>query len=115
MEGESRKRAVGKKNVRIALVIFQQHVVTRLQGLDEMIDAFEAAKRVIDDNYFMQVSGDKFDEVHDMDISTESITNFISSIPRSEVDQWVAMSKDDQKIFRNKVKVFVRWFFCLWD
>ena len=83
--------------------------------VDEMIEAFEAAKRIIDDDYYEEVSGDRFDDVGSMDFSTESLNKFLDSIPHSEVLQWVAMSKADQKIFFKKGKLFIKYFFSLWD
>lgn len=82
--------------------------------INDMIEAFEAAKRVLDDEYYEQVSGDRFDKVNELD-STESIDSFLGSIPRKEVKKWAAMSKADQKIFEKKAKVFIKHFFSLWD
>jgi len=67
--------------------------------LDTMIEGFEAAKRVIDDDYCSIVSPG-FPE---------------KKATRKEVMQWVKMNKEDQKIFKKKSKLFIKWFFDLWD
>lgn len=69
--------------------------------LDEMIEAFEAAKRVLDDDYYKQVSGD----------SLEAIEN----ATRADIKEWMRLNEADQKLFRKKVKVFIKHFFSLWD
>ena len=69
--------------------------------LQEMIDGFEAAKRVIEDDYYKEVSGD----------SIEAISN----ASHEEIMEWVRRSKADQKLFRRKMKLFTEWFFHLWD
>lgn len=70
-------------------------------SLDEMIEAFEAAGRVIDDEYYKEVSGD----------SVEAINN----ASRKEVRKWFKLSKADQKLFQKKIKIFTKYFFSLWD
>lgn len=69
--------------------------------LDEMIEGFEAAKRVCEDEYYIEVSGD----------SIEAINNATSD----EVKQWGKMSVADQKLFKKKMKIFMEYFFNLWD
>jgi len=69
--------------------------------IQEMIEAFEAADRVIADEYYIEVSGD----------SIEAISN----APREEVLKWGELSKADVKLFEKKSKVFIKWFFHLWD
>ncbi len=51
--------------------------------LDEMIGAFEAAKRVTDDEY--------------------------------NLETWFEDSERDMETFRTKSKIFMKWFFYLWD
>lgn len=69
--------------------------------LDEMILGFEAAKRVCDDEYYKEVSGN----------SLEAINNATSK----EIREWGRLSIKDQKIFKQKMKIFVDRFFNLWD
>lgn len=71
------------------------------EHIDEMIEAFEAARRVQEDDYYMEVSGDSVDAIR--------------NASRKEVRQWAAMSRTDQKLFDKKIKVFTKWFFRLWD
>lgn len=69
--------------------------------LDRMIEGFEAANRVTEDDYYKQISGD----------SIEAMGN----APREEILEWGEASKRDQKIFSDKMKLFNKWFFALWD
>ena len=69
--------------------------------LGEMIEGFEAAKRVIDDEYYKEVSGD----------SVEAIKN----ASKDEIKQWGAMNMADQKLFAKKGRIFIKHFFGLWD
>ena len=67
--------------------------------LDKIIEGFEAGKRVNDDEYFMATNAD---------ILTRQPT-------REEVLSWGELSKADQKIFNDNMKLFIKWFFHLWD
>jgi len=69
--------------------------------LNEMVEAFEAAKRVIDDDYYKEVSGDSIEAIH--------------NATREEIIKWGELSKADQKLFEKKVKIFIKWYFHLWD
>ena len=69
--------------------------------LGEMIEGFEAASRVIENDYYKEISGD----------SIEAITH----APREEILKWSEMASNDQKLFRQKSKIFIKWFFNLWD
>ena len=69
--------------------------------LDEMIEAFEAAKRVSEDEYYKEVSGD----------SLEAVRKATSK----EIRECGKLNLADQKLFKKKIKVFVEWFFNLWD
>ena len=69
--------------------------------LGEMIEGFEAAERVINDEYYKEVSGD----------SVEAIKNASDE----EIKQWSAMNIADQKLFSRKGKLFIKHFFGLWD
>ena len=69
--------------------------------LDKMIEGFEAANRVIEDDYYKEISGD----------SIEAITH----APREEMLKWGEASKRDQKVFSENMKLFNKWFFALWD
>ena len=64
--------------------------------LGEMIIGFEAAKRVIDDDYYLE-------------------TGFPEKRFEGDVKQWGEASLKDQKIFKQKMKVFIKYFFNLWD
>lgn len=69
--------------------------------IDEMIEGFEAAKRVCDDEYYKEVSGDSIEDIY--------------NAPREEIEEWNRLAKEDQKLFEKKMKVFTKWFFHLWD
>lgn len=69
--------------------------------LDKMIEGFEAAKRVLDNEYYKEVSGD----------SIEAIQN----ASRKEVKQWYKLSRADEKLFKKRMKLFSKYFFDLWD
>jgi|GEM_PF-3449461 len=69
--------------------------------LDEMIEGFEAAQRIIADEYYKEVSGD----------TVEAVTK----ASREEVLKWGALCEADQKLFHQKVKIFTKWYFHLWD
>jgi hypothetical protein len=69
------------------------------EALDEMIEGFEAAKRVGEDEYFKTISPD---------FPNKDAT-------RKEVRQWIKASEEDQKLFKKKMKVFIDNFFHLWD
>ena len=69
--------------------------------LDDMIMGFEAAERVIGDEYYKQVSGD----------SIEAIEN----ATHKEIKEWGRLNLEDQKLFEQKGKVFIDNFFGLWD
>jgi len=69
--------------------------------LDKMIEGFEAAKRVDDDDYYKEISGD----------SLEAIIN----APSGDTKKWIEASEKDQKIFHDGIKLFNKWFFALWD
>ena len=67
--------------------------------LDRIIDGFEAGDRVIEDGYFKKANDD---------ILTRKPTS-------EEVKGWVESSRVDQKIFKDSMKLFSKWFFALWD
>lgn len=67
--------------------------------LDKMVEGFEAGKRVVDDDYYLTTNAD---------ILTRKPT-------REEVLSWVELAKADHKIFSVNMKLFVKWFFHLWD
>lgn len=69
--------------------------------LEELIEGWEAANRVCDDEYYKQVSGD----------SIEAIGN----ATRKEIREWHRLSVKDRKLFEKKMKLFTKWFFHLWD
>ena len=69
--------------------------------LDEMVEAFEAAKRVSEDEYYKEVSGDSLEAIRD-------------ATPK-EIRKWGKLNWADQKLFKKKIKVFNDWFFNLWD
>ena len=58
--------------------------------LDKMIEGFEAAQRILEDEYYKEISGDNF-------------------------DAWGEASKKDQELFHRSMKLFNKWFFSLWD
>jgi hypothetical protein len=67
--------------------------------LDQMIEGFEAGDRVARDDYYMGTNAD----ILELEPASE------------EVKGWIEASKKDQKIFYDKMKLFSRWFFALWD
>jgi len=69
--------------------------------LDEMIEGFEAAQRVLEDEYYKEVSGD----------SIEAIRNATPG----EIRKWGELNLADQKLFYKNGKLFIKWFFDLWD
>jgi len=67
--------------------------------IDQMIEGFEAGRRVNEDEYFMATNADVLERK-----------------PTSEeVKQWGEMSNKDRVIFYKNIKVFNKWFFHLWD
>ncbi len=64
--------------------------------IEEMIVGFEAAQRVIDDDYF-------------------KTTGFPEQHKEGDAKKWIKLSKEDQKIFKDKMKIFIKWYFHLWD
>ncbi len=69
--------------------------------LGEMLEGFEAAKRVGEDDYYKIVNGDSL--------------NAIFTATPNDVAEWSRLAKEDRKLFEKKMKVFTRWFFHLWD
>jgi hypothetical protein len=69
--------------------------------LDEMIDGWEAAKRVCDDDYVNKIQPNWFEK-------DEKLT-------KKTLDKSCEMMKEDQKLFEKKAKLFIKWFFHLWD
>ena len=67
--------------------------------LDKIIEGFEAGKRVNNDDYYMSTNAD---------ILTRKPA-------KEEVLSWSEASKVDKKIFNDNMKVFIKWFFHLWD
>jgi len=67
--------------------------------IDQMIEGFEAGKRVEVDDYYMATNAD---------ILTRNPT-------REEVLSWNELYKVDRKIFNDNMKLFIKWFFHLWD
>ena len=64
--------------------------------LGKMIEGFEAAKRVWEDEYYLH-------------------TGFPDNRFDGDVKQWQVESEIDQKIFKKKAKIFIDRFFSLWD
>lgn len=69
--------------------------------LSDMIEAFEAAERMKNDDYYKEVSGD----------SLEAIKN----ASKKEIRMWHKLYLKDLKIFEKKAKVFIKYFHHLWD
>ena len=69
--------------------------------LGEMIIGFEAANRVLEDDYYKEVSGD----------SIEAIRH---ATPK-EIRKWGKLNWADQKLFHERMKLFNKHFFSLWD
>ena len=77
-------------------------------NIDAMITAFEAADRILNDDYYKEewskAIGDR--DLEDV-LSDEDM--------RKLVEKTYKMAKADEKVFHKNVKVFTRWFFSLWD
>jgi hypothetical protein len=69
--------------------------------LEEMIEGWEAAQRVCEDDYVDRVQPRWFEK-------GEKLT-------KKTLNKTMRMSKRDQKLFEAKMKIFVEWFFHLWD
>ncbi len=67
--------------------------------IDRMIEGFDAASRVDKDEYYIGTNAD---------ILTRKPTS-------EEVESWIELSKADQQIFKDNMKLFTEWFFALWD
>jgi hypothetical protein len=68
--------------------------------LDKMVAGFEAAQRVLDDDYYKDIIGDdpKW-----------------GSVPRDIIKKLGRMSVKDQKLFRKNAELFIEYYFALWD
>jgi len=67
--------------------------------IDEMIEAFEAAERVINDEYYLQVA-----------------PNFPEQrLTTDEIKKCIELRNEDEKIFEEKMKIFTKYFFALGD
>lgn len=77
------------------------------ERLDEMIEAFEAAQRVIEDEYTI-------DDVNWWEAFSNPTPKLKEDVSIA-IQKSIKMSKADQKIFEKKIKVFVKWFYQLWD
>ena len=69
--------------------------------LEEMIEGWEAAKRICDDEYVDKVQPNWFE-------NGEKLT-------KKTFDKCHEMQQEDQKLFEKKMKIFTKWFFHLWD
>jgi len=69
--------------------------------LEEMIEGWEAAKRVCEDDYVNKVQPKWFER-------GEKLT-------KKTLDKSLEMSKEDQNLFKKRMRLFTRWFFHLWD
>jgi len=67
--------------------------------LDDMIEGFKAAKRVIEDSYYEETNSDILEREPTSD----------------EINGWIRLSEKDQKLFRKYSKRFISRFFDLWD
>ena len=80
--------------------------------LDQMIEGFEAAKRVLDDDYLddIQPGWDDFDKA----LSIED--NFSRSLITPESSKECQRRlKGDIELFESRMPLFTKWFFALWD
>jgi hypothetical protein len=82
-------------------------------SLDEMIESFEAAKRVLENDY----CSEEWDKIFsDKIFDKEKMLDQIPSKDTHKVAiKSMKLSKADQKIFDKKAKVFIKYFFSLWD
>ena len=69
--------------------------------LDEMVEGFEAAERALNDEYVDKFQPNWFE-------SNEKLT-------KETLNKCLEETIKDQKIFKEKMKVFVKYFFGLWD
>jgi hypothetical protein len=69
------------------------------KALDTMIEGFEAAKRVIEDNYYLDTNAD---------ILTRDPTG-------KEVQGWRIAYEVDHEKFNQMMPLFTKYFFHLWD
>ncbi|KKN01383.1 hypothetical protein LCGC14_1128320 [marine sediment metagenome] len=67
--------------------------------IDQMIEGFEAGKRVVDDEYYMATNPDILER----------------PATAEEIKGWIEASKKDEDLFNKSIKVFNKWFFHLWD
>jgi len=81
--------------------------------LIQIIEGFEAAKRVLNDEYLDEIQPDWF-KGYDKKLSMEE--NFSKSIITEESHkEWARRIKADQELFESRMPLFTKWFFALWD
>uniref|UniRef100_A0A6H2A2Q0 Uncharacterized protein n=1 Tax=viral metagenome TaxID=1070528 RepID=A0A6H2A2Q0_9ZZZZ len=76
--------------------------------LDEMIEGFEAAKRVCDDDYLDKVQPGWFDP-------KARLEGNYKTIKKESILECARLSHADQKLFEQRMELFTKWFFNLWD
>lgn len=69
--------------------------------LDQMIEGFEAGKKVLDDDYVDQIQPKWFE-------NGEKLTS-------ETLQKSMEENLKDQDLFHERMKLFDRWFFSLWD
>lgn len=68
--------------------------------LNQMIEAFEAANRVIEDEYYEEIGDD---------------AEIIRKASKEELEECNRRLEADIKIFEDGMKIFTKYFFGLWD
>ena len=72
--------------------------------LDKIIEGFEAAKRVEDDEYYKQTGNITYD--NNYEVTNEN---------RKKLQQMWVLSLSDQALFKKRMKIFTKYFFELSD
>jgi len=81
--------------------------------LSEMIAGFEAADRVLEDDYLDTIQPGWFEEMEKI----PDLNNKLSSkvITKKTMRIHASMYKKDIKLFKSKMPLFTKYFFGLWD
>ena len=82
------------------------------QALDKMIEGFEAAKRIIDDEYMDKVQPDWYKKIMTMD-KANKFDEPIFTVESNK--KALEMIKADEELFKTSMKIFVDNYFGLWD
>uniref|UniRef100_A0A6M3L9K3 Uncharacterized protein n=1 Tax=viral metagenome TaxID=1070528 RepID=A0A6M3L9K3_9ZZZZ len=79
--------------------------------LSEIIEGFEAADRVLKDEYLDKIQPGWFEE----SLKVVSLTDRPSVIKRKSMIECGKLIRQDVRLFKAKMKLFTKYFLSLWD